>query len=146
MGFDITGLGSIFDFGSKVIDKIFPDKTKADEAKAALVTLQANGELAGLQNEFNIAIQQIAVNLQDSKSDKWWQAGWRPFIGWVCGLALFYNYIGMPFLIFLAKIFKPDFPQMPVLDIATLMTLLLGMLGLGAMRSYDKQNSSGKPS
>ena len=140
MGFDITGLGSVFDFGSKIIDKIFPDKTAADKAKFDLLTMQQQGELKGLENDFNLALEQIKTNAVEAESPSTFVSGWRPFCGWVCGCALAYNYVVMPFIVYFAKLASATAPTMPVLDMGTLMTLLMGMLGLGAMRSYDKQN------
>jgi hypothetical protein len=138
MGFDITGLGSIFSFGTAIIDKIFPNADEANKAKLAMLQLQQNGDLKVLDEQFQLAMKQGEVNAIEAASEKWWKAGWRPFIGWVCGTALAYNYVLMPFIVYFAKLFKPDAPAMPVLDIGTLMTLLFGMLGIGAMRSYDK--------
>jgi hypothetical protein len=138
MGFDITGLGSVFDFASKVIDKIFPDKTAAEAAKAKMLELQMQGEFKQLENEYNIAIQQIAVNLEEAKSEVWWKAGWRPFIGWVCGISFTYNYVFMPFIVWVTLNFYPQAPPMPTLDMGELTTLLFGMLGLGAMRTYER--------
>ena len=140
MGLDITGLGAVFDFGSKIIDKIFPDKTAADKAKFDLLTQQQAGELKGLENDFNLAIEQIKVNAVEAESPTTFVSGWRPFCGWVCGCALAYNYVLMPLIVYVAKSINTTAPAMPILDMGTLMTLLFGMLGLGAMRSYDKQN------
>jgi len=144
MGFDITGLGSIFDFGGKIIEKIFPDKDKADAAKLEMFKMQQAGELTALQNEFQLAIKQGEINVEEAKSASTFVAGWRPFVGWVCGVALAYNYVAMPFLAWLAKWIDPGAPAMPILETGELMTLLLGMLGLGAMRSYDKTKTACK--
>lgn len=144
MGFDITGIGSIFDFASKVIDKIFPDKTAAEQAKAKMFELQMQGEFKQLENDYNLALQQIAVNLEEAKSEIWWKAGWRPFIGWVCGLAFAYNYVLMPFLVWATQLFMEKAPGMPLLDMSELTTLLFGMLGLGAMRTFEKVKTNGK--
>lgn len=46
---DINPLSSVFNFGSNLLDKIFPDKTEAAKAKLALQELAQNGELAKLQ-------------------------------------------------------------------------------------------------
>jgi hypothetical protein len=140
MGFDITGLGSIFDFGSKVIDKIFPDKTAADKAKFDLLTQQQAGQLTELQNDFNLAIKQIETNAVEAENPSTFVSGWRPFVGWICGVALAYNYIFMPLFVYIMQMAFKGAPGMPALDIGELMTLLIGMLGLGALRSYDKQN------
>jgi hypothetical protein len=140
MGFDITGLGSVFDFGSKIIDKIFPDKTAADKAKFDLLTMQQAGELKGMEQEYNLALEQIKVNAVEAENPSTFVSGWRPFCGWVCGCALAYNYVVMPFIVYFAKLASATAPPMPVLDMMTLMTLLFGMLGLGTLRTVDKKN------
>jgi len=62
---DITGLGSVFDFGSKVLDKIFPDKEAADRAKLELLKLQQSGELRELEARFS------AIVAEAKSSDPW---------------------------------------------------------------------------
>lgn len=84
---------------------------------------------------------QLAINIEEAKSGSIFVAGWRPFIGWTCGFALFYNYIGMPLLAWTAKLIWPDAPDMIALETAELYTLLGGMLGLGWLRSQDKKLS-----
>jgi len=138
MGFDITGLGSVFDLASKVIDKIFPDKDKAEAAKLEMFKLQQEGELKEIQNQFELAIKQNDVNVVEAGSQSVFVSGWRPFIGWVCGVALAWNYILFPLYGYTAKWISPNAPAMFALDSGELTTLLFGMLGLGAMRSYDK--------
>lgn len=61
-------------------------------------------------------------------------AGWRPFIGWICGFALAYNFIIRDLFIWILK--PVDIP--PALQMEHLMTVLLGMLGLGGLRTYEK--------
>jgi hypothetical protein len=140
MGFDLTGLGSVFDLGSKILDKIWPNKDEADKAKLALLQMQQNGELKGLEQEFNLAIEQIKVNAVEAESPSTFVSGWRPFVGWVCGVAFAYNYVFMPFIVYVVHCFNTSLPGMPTLEMSELSTLLMGMLGLGAMRSYDKKN------
>ena len=143
MGFlDLTGLGSVFEFAGKIIDKIFPDKTKAEEVKLEMFKAQQAGALQELQNEFQLTLQQIAVNIEEAKNGSIFVSGWRPAVGWVCASALFYNYVAMPFIVWAVKVWIPEAPAMPTLNIGELMTLLFGMLGIGAMRSYDKQSAN----
>jgi|SRR5210317_68653 len=59
-------------------------------------------------------------------------AGWRPFIGWVCGIAFAFHYIVMPLLIAYTDIKPVEF------DTNSLFTVLMGMLGLGGLRTYEK--------
>jgi len=61
-------------------------------------------------------------------------AGWRPFIGWVCGVALAYNFVIRDLFIWITK--TADAP--PALQMEHLMTVLLGMLGLGGLRTFEK--------
>jgi hypothetical protein len=138
MGLDITGLGSVFDFGSKVIDKIFPDKDAADKAKLEMLKLQQAGEFKELEQSFELAKKQIDVNAEEAKNANIFISGWRPFIGWVCGAAFAYNYVFMPFITYFMNFFYSTAPEMPLLDMGELTTLLFGMLGLGAMRTYEK--------
>jgi hypothetical protein len=140
MGLDITGIGAIFDFGSKVIDKIFPNKDEADKAKVAMMQMQQQGELQSLQNEFQLAIKQGEINVEEAKSTSLFVSGWRPFVGWVCGIALAYNYVLMPLLVYIIQLFNAKAGGMPALAMGELMTLLIGMLGLGVLRSVDKNN------
>ena len=139
---DITGLGSVADLAGKVIDKIFPDKDAAEKAKLELFRMQQEGNLKELEAEFQLKIQQLVINAEEAKNGSVFVSGWRPFVGWVCGSALAYNYIVMPFIVWGAKNFYPDAPSMPILDMGELMTLLIGMLGIGFMRSWDKVKSN----
>jgi hypothetical protein len=127
-------------FISQIVDKIFPDKDKADAAKLEMFKLQQQGAMQEVMNEFNLALQNIAVNLEDAKSDKWYKQ-WRPFVGWVCGIALAYNYVAMPFIVWAAKlIWGAQAPEMPILESGELMTLLFGMLGIGGMKTIERVN------
>lgn len=134
---DITGIGSIFDFGSKVIDKLFPNKDEAEKAKLAMLQLQQEGQFKELEAELEIAKGQMAINTEEAKNSSIFVSGWRPAVGWICGTALFYNYVFMPLFTYLA-VWLGNAPAMPVLESGELMTLLLGMLGLGGLRTVEK--------
>ena len=64
-------------------------------------------------------------------------SGWRPFIGWVCGAALCFQYLVRPFWVWAAAIWLPDTPVPPTLD-GMLWELILGMLGIGGLRTVEK--------
>jgi len=136
---DLTGLGSLFDFGGKIIDRIFPDAQKAQEAKIELFKLQQSGELALLAAETDLAKGQLAVNAEEARSASLFVAGWRPFVGWVCGAGLAYAVILEPVARFVAKVGFEYSGVFPVIDTTITMQMLFGLLGLGAMRSYDKK-------
>jgi hypothetical protein len=69
-------------------------------------------------------------------------AGWRPFLGWVCGIGIAWHFIGLPFASFiLAALGKQILVSaLPVVSASELLTLVFGMLGLGAARTYEKKN------
>jgi len=138
MGFDITGLGSVFDFAGRVIDKIFPDKDAADKAKLELFKLQQAGELKQLDNDFNLALEQVKTNAIEAAHPSVFIAGWRPAIGWVCVSAYGYNYVAMPLITWVAKWYDAAAPAMITLDTGELTTLLFGMLGIGGLRTFEK--------
>lgn len=118
------------DVVGKIIDKVagHVDKFTLDkEEKAQLI------------QEINKA--QIEVNKIESGSSSLFKSGWRPFVGWTCGVALCYHFVLQPFLTFvLFSIGKPM--ELPVFDMSTLTTVLFGMLGLGGMRSFEKIKKS----
>jgi hypothetical protein len=77
-----------------------------------------------------LALAQIEVLKADAKGN-WFQASWRPLIGWICGLSLGINYMVSP----IAAGFGVAIPQA---DMSVMMPLMFGMLGIGGMRSFDK--------
>lgn len=141
---DLTGIGSIFEFGGKLIDRVWPDPTEAAKAKLKMVELEQAGELAELTASWENAKSQLAVNQVEAAHESLFVAGWRPFIGWVCGFALAYKFIVLPLLLFFAELAGHHL-NLPVLDFTEMLTILFGMLGLGAMRSFDKTKLTGKP-
>jgi hypothetical protein len=136
MSVDLTGIGAIFDFGGKVIDKIFPDPAQRDAAKLELIRLQRSGELAQLASDTQLANGQLEVNKVEAASASVFVAGWRPAVGWVCVIGLLYTFLLRPLLGWASGIWMIDAP--PALDMGDLFTLLAGMLGLGGMRTFEK--------
>ena len=96
-------------------------------------------EKAELIQEINKA--QIEVNKVESGHTSIFVAGWRPFVGWTCGIALCYHFVIQPFLVFLLYLFGYQV-DLPVFNMQTLTTVLMGMLGLGGLRSYEKVKKS----
>jgi len=92
-------------------------------------------ELMRVEHEVDTA--QIRVNTQEAMHPNWKVAGWRPYIGWVCGTALLYQTLLQPMLNWGMNAANVGFVP-PVLDTTLLTTVLLGMLGLGSIRAYEK--------
>ena len=130
-------LTGIFDVGTKLIDRLFPNQADKDKAKLELLTLQQNGELKVLESEVQLALGQLAVNKAEAESTDPFRAGWRPFIGWVCGMGLAFQFVVRPLANWTIAI-QGSTTFLPGLELETLMTLLFGMLGLGAYRTVEK--------
>ena len=129
----IIGLiaGPILDIAGKIFDRVIPDKAAAEKAKLDFAaTMQAQ--------EFQLALEQIKVNLEEAKSTNWFIAGWRPFVGWVGASGFAYATVLEPILRFLATVVFDYQGTFPVLDIGLLLTTLGGLLGLGTMRTVEK--------
>ena len=91
-----------------------------------------------LDNNIKLQLAQIAVNEQEAKSASVFVSAWRPFIGWICGTALAYVAILEPVLRFAAVVWFDYKGIFPTIDTEITMQVLMGLLGLGAMRSFDK--------
>lgn len=121
---DLTGLGSVADLATTVVNKIWPDKSEQErEQLAAAVTLVQG---------------QLSVNQVEAGNPNLFVSGWRPFIGWVCGSALVYHYILRPLLPWIFHFAGHPMPPIQGLDMGDLITILLGMLGLGGLRTFEK--------
>ena len=114
-----------------LIDQLFTSDDERMAAKLKVLELEKSGELA-----------QIKVNTQEAKHASVFVAGWRPFIGWVCGLAFSWTFLLYPMLQFAVIAFGVplDLSLLPIMDLSEMMPVLMGMLGLGAMRSYERRN------
>lgn len=120
-------LDALLTLGSKLIEKLIPDPVARDAARLELLKLQQSGELAAL-------LAQTEINKVEAANASVFVAGWRPAIGWVCALAMAYQYLLRPFLM----AFNPAL-TFPGLD-DNLWQLLAGMLGLGGLRTFEKIN------
>lgn len=82
---------------------------------------------------------QLEINMEEAKSSSLFKSGWRPFVGWVCGIAFAYAAIFEPLMRFIAQVMFSYAGAFPAIDTALTMQVLFGLLGLGAMRSYEKK-------
>ena len=115
-----------------VLDKIFPDKTEAEKAKIKLIEMAQAGEFKAIDADLEMSRNQTEINKAEAGHHSVFVAGWRPFIGWVCGAAMVYQYIARPFLIGIG-----GYVNMPGLD-NTLWEILAGMLGIAGLRTWEK--------
>lgn len=135
MAFD--PITAVLGIGEKVIDRLWPDPAQASQAKLELYKMQQSGELATLASETELAKGQLEVNAEEAKNSSLLVAGWRPFIGWVCGAAFAWNWIGLPAGLFIAALLGKEL-HLSQADMSEMLPVLLGMLGLGALRTTEK--------
>lgn len=109
-----------------IVNKFVPDADKKLEATQQIYSILANEDLA-----------QMEVNKVEAASKSMLVAGWRPFIGWTCGVGLAYATIGQNIMQWACAIWWPDVTP-PVVDTALLVPILMGMLGMGGMRTMEK--------
>ena len=88
--------------------------------------------------------KQMSINLADAQSTAgglsgFMQRAWRPLIGMSCALALLFEYVIKPFLLFFLATYHIETLPLPELDMGMLMPLVMSLLGMGALRTYEKQ-------
>lgn len=103
-------------------------KDPAADAKLAEIVATLEGQAMQAQAD---------VNKIEAGSSNLFVSGWRPAIGWVCAIAIAYNFLIIPFAGFILKLASSSV-TMPALDMGELWTLVTGMLGLGVMRTTEK--------
>lgn len=131
-------LTALLDIGKTALDKFVPDPQAKAHATLELEKLHAAGDSEKLQSQVRLILAQTDINKVEAASSSVFVAGWRPFIGWVCGAALAYDFIAEPFLRYLAQVVFSYSGTFPIINTDALSTILMGMLGLGAMRTIEK--------
>jgi hypothetical protein len=133
---DITGLGAVFDFGSKIIDKLFPDKTEAEKLKLAMLQQQQAGEFKELETRFSAIIAE--ANSQDP-----WTSRARPSFMYVMYALLLAS---LPMGVLFA--FQPDTAQAVTDGVGRWLNALpeelwwlfgAGYLGYSGARTFEKR-------
>ena len=126
-------------FGSstiKAVGNIVDELYTSEEEKAA-------AKLAIKKVEAELKKRQMDINLADAQSKAGGLSGaiqriWRPLIGFGCALAIMFAYVLKPFLMFFLATFHIETLPLPEMDMGTLMPLVMALLGMGAIRSYEK--------
>jgi phenylpyruvate tautomerase PptA (4-oxalocrotonate tautomerase family) len=124
-------LGKLVGPVGDILDKVVEDKDQKARLAHEIATMAE-------RHAQELARGQIEINKEEAKSRNIFIAGWRPFVGWTCGLALFWHFLGLPVTLFITGWFQLEHPPLPEFDMQSLMTVLLGMLGLGGMRTFEK--------
>ena len=127
------GAGGAIQAVTKVIDEIHTSDEERLNARNTIMKIEAE-----------LKKRQMDINLADAQSKAGGVSGmiqriWRPLIGFSCALAIFWEYVLKQFLMFFLATFKVETMPLPELDMGTLMPLVMALLGMGALRTYEKQ-------
>lgn len=131
----ITAVSSLVE---TVVNRIWPDATERDKAKLAIEQLRVSGELQRMAAETGLLHAQIEVNKVEAGSPSVFVAGWRPFIGWVGGAGLAWEFVINPVAVWSLAVAGSPIQSLPSLHSAELVPLVMALLGIGAMRSFEK--------
>lgn len=124
-----SGVGTLAKDVADVVDTFFET---AEEKKAADILLM---KIQQKPDEW-----QARINLVEAKHRSIFIAGWRPFIGWICGLGLGFHFLLFPVLEWITDLFGNKVDA-PAVEWQVLMALVLSLLGLGATRTYEKRHN-----
>lgn len=144
--FKLGDVGNIF---TSIREAITGDKIK-DPVEMAKIDLQ----LQTLEQASRDG--QISINKIEAAHKNLFVAGWRPFIGWVCGVAIAYAFIGQPIFEWVVALNgwgeetvamihgeKVTYPgvTVPQIDVGVLYNLVIAMLGMAGLRTYEKKQN-----
>ena len=116
---------------TSLLDKFIEDKDQKAKLAHELSTMAE-------KHAQELAKGQLEINKAEAAHKSIFVAGWRPFIGWTCGVALAWHFVIAPFIMFFSAYFGLDMPALPDFDMGSLLTVLMGMLGLGGLRTFEK--------
>lgn len=128
----ITGVTPII---GRLLDLI-PDKNARQRAELEM-------QAALMKYAAEQGAQQAEINKAEAQHSSIFVAGWRPMLGWTCASAFAFIYVIAPVVTWIAALNGAAI-TLPKFDVDALMSLTLGMLGLGAMRSFDKWRGTAK--
>jgi hypothetical protein len=119
-----------------LLDKFIEDKDqKAKLAHEVATMAQKHAQ--------ELAKGQLEVNKAEAQHKSIFVSGWRPAVGWCCVFGMMGNFMVIPFANFVLALLEIPV-SVPLIDTATMMPVLMGMLGLGAMRTYEKRTGVSK--
>ena len=115
----VTAIGDVF-------DKLFTSDEERQQAAFVLEKLRQQPHMV-----------QAEINKVEAQHRSLFVAGWRPFIGWVCGLGFLWSFLGHPIFEWIVALRGADVPA-PAIMTDNMMELVLALLGLGGLRTAEK--------
>lgn len=134
---ELLGTGDVVKSVGDSLDKLFTSDEERLEAKHEITKAQRKFDHLSDKLVVQQNAAQMEVNKVEAASSNMFQAGWRPAIGWIGVLALFYQFVAYPALLWL-QTFVPDIKPPAPLEADMMFTIITGMLGVAGLRSYDK--------
>jgi hypothetical protein len=128
------GLDDAIAAGLSIVNKFIPDPAERARMELEVFKAKQAGDFKELDASLQLAQGQIDTNKIEAASESLFKSGWRPYIGWICGNGLAYQFLVYPILV-------SYLPKIVQLDMGTLLTLLGGLLGLGTLRTVEKVKS-----
>ena len=116
---------------TKLLGKFIEDKDVKNKLAREIATMAE-------KHAQELAKGQLEINKTEAQHRSIFVAGWRPFVGWTCGVALAWHFVLAPFIMFFSAYFGVELPKLPTFDMESLLTVLMGMLGLGGLRTFEK--------
>lgn len=114
-----------------LVDRLIPDKAEAERAKSEM-------EMSLVEAANQVNLEQIRTNQMEAQHRSVFVAGWRPFIGWTCGVGFAWAFIGDALVRAVFTANGIDQSLLPEIDTAPLLEMTFAMLGLAGMRSWEK--------
>ena len=115
-----------------LLDKFIPDADQKAKLAHEIATMSERHTQEAL-------LAQLEINKAEAQSGSLFKGGWRPAVGWICAIAFGYHFIVKDLIMFICGIAGLEIPDLPEFDMGTLLTVLGGMLGIGSLRTYEKQ-------
>ena len=132
----MLNLGSLIGPVTGLLDKFIEDKDVKNKLAHDLSTMAD-------KHAQELAKGQMEINKTEAAHKSLFVAGWRPAVGWTCCLGMASNFLVIPMANFVLALSGSTI-VVPLLDTGEMMPVLMGMLGLGAMRTYEKKSGVSK--
>ena len=115
-----------------LLDKFIEDKDQKAKLAHEIATMSEKHAQEAL-------LGQLEINKAEAQSGSLFKGGWRPAVGWICAIAFGYHFILKDLIMFICGVAGLELPDLQSFDMSTLLTVLGGMLGIGSLRTYEKQ-------
>ena len=117
-------LGSLLEPATKILDKVIEDKDQKNALAHEIATMAE-------RHAQELAKGQLEVNKAEAAHKSLFVAGWRPFIGWICGVAMLANFLLIPMANFILDL-SGSTNTIPLIELETMMPVFDGHARIGS--------------